>query len=91
MYTLQQSDLKDEESGFFVYDLMELVLGSSLKFFKLGTTILGQNGSLEYSHEQMRLSMIEDYNNIIVVPLLHLSTINFFGMTSREDYLVWKE
>ena len=70
---------------------MELVVGSSLKLFKLGDTILGQNGSLEYSAEQMRLSMIEDYHNIIIVPLLHLSTINFFGMTSKADYIVWKE
>lgn len=91
IYTLQQTTDKVEDSGFYVYDLRELVNNGDVKKFKLGDTILGQNGSIEYSLSQMRLSLVEDYHNIIIVPLLHLSTINFFGMTSRKDHLVWKE
>ena len=38
-----------------------------------------------------RISLIQDYFKILVIPTLHLSTISFFGMDAREQYLVWKE
>jgi hypothetical protein len=49
IYTLQQTTDKVEESGFYVYDLRELVNNGDVKKFKLGNTILGQNGAIEYS------------------------------------------
>jgi|TARA_B110000285_G_C14833601_1_gene472040 hypothetical protein len=41
IYTLQQTTDKVEESGFYVYDLRELVNNGDVKKFKLGNTILG--------------------------------------------------
>ena len=38
-----------------------------------------------------RISLIQDYFKILVIPTLHLSTISFFGMDARERYLVWRE
>lgn len=38
-----------------------------------------------------RISLIQDYFKILVIPTLHLSTVSFFGMDAREQYLVWKE
>ena len=39
----------------------------------------------------MRLTMIKDYESMIVIPSLHLSQMSFFGMGKRDEYLIWKE
>ena len=34
---------------------------------------------------------MEDYYTIVVIPIPQLNIINFLGMTSMHDYLIWRE
>ena len=52
---------------------------------------MGHNDHLDYGPENQRLTMIKDYENMIVIPSLHICQIRFFGMGDREEYIMWKE
>ena len=78
-------------SGFYIYDLFRLILNHEFSYYELSPTLLGKNDIIDYGESNQRLSLIKDYETIIVIPSLHLSQINFLGMISRDNYLVWKE
>ena len=37
------------------------------------------------------MSFLKDFNTIQILPFLHRNTVNFLGMSIREDYLIWRE
>jgi hypothetical protein len=78
-------------SGFYVYDLFILVKAQKTMYYELSSTLMGVNESIHYSESSRRLSLIKDYNSIMIIPSLHLSRINFVGMHKKDFYLVWKE
>ena len=49
----------------------------------------GQCTLLESNAKKSRLSFMEDYSTIIMIPLPHQNIINFTGMGNKHDYLIW--
>jgi len=80
-----------ETSGFFVYDLSRLVRSEKFEIYKLRSALVGINTLLTYSQFNQRMSFLKDFNTIQILPFMHRNTINFLGMSGREDYLIWRE
>ena len=81
----------NETSGFYVFDLSRLVKSEKLEIYKLRSAIGGVNTHLSMSQYNQRLSFVQDYNTISILPYCHRNTINFLGMSKRESYRIWRE
>ena len=57
----------------------------------LNRAVMGCNTDLEYSPFTERISFMESYNSIVMLPFLHRNTINFIGMGQKQNYLLWRE
>ena len=66
-------------SGFYVYDLEQLIDGTVRKF-KLSSAIGGQCSLINNSKFSNRFSFLKNYSTIVVIPFPHLNLINFIGM-----------
>ena len=80
IYALQEDKNDRSEGGCFVYDMYRLIKYNKINQYELTKTINGKNNILNFSIENQRLCMIQDYQVISVIPSLHSSRINFFGM-----------
>jgi len=52
--------------------------------------VLGANDQMELS-DQRRISFVENFSAIQLLPLIHKNTIPFVGMQSRDQYLICRE
>ena len=77
------------QSGFFVYDLKEMQKGKIQKI-RLQSAIGGQQSLINSSKFSNRLSFLQSYDNIAVIPFPHLNLINFVGMNKKNEYLIWR-
>ena len=46
---------------------------------------------IDFSSDNQRLSYMQDYDMIQIVPSLHRNVINFMGMLDRSQYLATKK
>ena len=59
--------------------------------YKIVSTMGGVNGHIDNSKFSNIFSFLQDYSRIAVIPFPHLNTINFTGMTQKDDYVIWRE
>ena len=52
---------------------------------------MGLNTGMDYSVFTERISFLQDFNQVVMMPLQHRNTINFLGMGQKQDYLIWRE
>ena len=77
-------------SGFYVYDMFDLSKGKGTKY-KLASTIGGFANELDDSKFGDRISFIQSFDNIIMIPFPHLNLISCVGMGHKSEYLIWRE
>jgi len=58
--------------------------------YKVASAIGGVCNHIDNSRFSDRLSYIQDYNNIGVMPFPHLNLINGIGMDQKSHYLIWR-
>lgn len=76
-------------SGLYVYDTKKLFSGWIEKY-RLAKAIGGICTHLENSLFSDRLSFVQDYHNIVVLPFPHLNLVNMVGMGQKHEYLMWR-
>ena len=74
----------------YVYDLKELRLGVVEKY-KLAPAIGGQSFFIDNSKYSNRMSFIQNFSMLAVVPYPHLNTINCIGMGPKDKYVIWRQ
>ena len=77
-------------SGLYVYNTNQLFSGRVQKY-KLAATVGGQCSLLDNSKFGDRVSLIQSYDNIIMIPFPHMNLLNCIGMGHKSDYLIWRE
>ena len=77
-------------SGFYVYNTDQLLQGRVQKY-KLASTVGGQCSMLDSSKFGDRVSLIQSYDHIIMIPFPHLNLLNCVGMGHKSEYLIWRE
>ena len=78
-------------SGVFLYDLRRLIKEHQVEIYQLvSKCVLGANDQFELS-DQRRISFVENFSAIQLLPLIHKNTIPFVGMQPRSEYLIWRE
>ena len=77
-------------SGFYVYNTDQLFEGRIMKY-KLMSTVGGQCSLIDNSKFADRISLIQSYDNIIMIPFPHLNILNCIGMGHKSEYLIWRE
>lgn len=78
------------DAGFYVYDITRLFHGRVESYF-LFRTIAGQNNYIDFNRSSQRFTFVYDLRSIVVIPFPHTNTINFIGMSQKNDYLIWRE
>ena len=53
--------------------------------------LAGEGTLIQYNSNKARLSFMEDYNTIVVIPVPQLNVVNFGGMKNKHDYVIWRE
>ena len=76
--------------GFYVLDTQRLFEGK-LEQYRLTSAVGGVCNLINADKFSNRLSFIQDYNKIAVIPLPHLNLINFVGMGQKHEYIVWRD
>lgn len=77
--------------GLYVYNVSALLDGS-IEPYKVSSQGTGGGATLlQYNIKYGRLSFMEDFNTIVVIPLPQLNMINFIGMRNKQHYLMWRE
>ena len=69
-------------SGLYVYDIDKLFMGRVEKY-RLASAIGGVASNFHNSRFSDRLSFVQDFNTVVVVPYPHLNLINCVGMMSK--------
>ena len=77
-------------SGLYVYNTDTMFKGRIQKY-KLMSTVGGHCSLLDDSKFGDRISLIQSYDNIIMIPLPHLNLLNCVGMGHKSEYLIWRE
>ena len=77
-------------SGFYVYDLEQLFKGKIEKY-KLASAIGGRCNIISQSRFGDKLSFIQSYNSIVVIPFPHLNLMRCVGMGQKYEYMIWRE
>ena len=77
-------------SGFFVYDMDALFEGKITKY-KLASSVGGFANNLDDSKFGDRISFIQSFDNIVMIPFPHLNLLSCVGMGHKSEYLIWRE
>ena len=77
-------------SGLYVYDT-SMLLNGRIEKYRVAEAIGGVCPHLEDSTFDDRLSFLQDYHTIVVLPFPHLNLINMVGMGQRHEYLIWRD
>ena len=77
-------------SGFFILDLQRLLKGKVEKY-KLMSNVGGHANKIDNSIFTDRLSIIQTFERLTVIPFAHLNMINCIGMEQKNCYLTWRE
>jgi hypothetical protein len=59
--------------------------------YKLKTAVVGVNRHIDFCNSSFRIAFLKDFDTIEMVPVPHRNTINFLGMQSKNNYLIWRE
>ena len=78
------------DAGLHVYDLSRLSDGT-IEVHKLSNALGGANIFIDYDVGTQTISFIKSYSQIVMMPLPHRNTMNFFGMGDKKDYLIWRQ
>ena len=79
-----------DRAGFYIVDLHRLVKGKVEKY-KLLNAIGGFCNCIDRSIFSSRLSILQSFDQLTVVPFPHLNLIDFVGMELKSHYLIWRE
>ena len=77
------------DAGLYVYDFSRLLEGD-IEVHKLSNALVGANSFIDYNAMNQTISFISSYSEIVMMPLPHRNTVNFFGMGNKKDYLIWR-
>jgi len=59
--------------------------------YKLKNAVVGVNRHIDFCNSSFRIAFLKDFDTIEMVPVPHRNTINFLGMQSKSNYLIWRE
>ena len=59
--------------------------------YKLAKAIGGISNFIDNSRFSNRLSFIQDFTTIAVIPFPHQNLINCIGMDLKREYVLWRE
>ena len=76
-------------SGLFVFDVDAMFTGSIQKY-KLLSTVGGQCNLIDNSKFANSFSIIQSFDNIIMIPFPHLNLMNCVGMGHKSEYMIWR-
>ena len=68
----------------------DLFDGKSTKY-KLASTVGGFANLLDDSKFGDRISFIQSFDNIVMIPFPHLNQLSCVGMGHKSEYLIWRE
>jgi hypothetical protein len=57
----------------------------------LDDAIVGACGLLDYNEDNCRFAYLTDYEEVVIVPVLHRNNVCFFGMKKRSEYVVFRK
>jgi hypothetical protein len=77
-------------AGLYVYDMSRLLESNIVELYKLSRAVVGVNNNIDYCIHQNRISFIESFAKLQMQCLPHRNTINFLGMSQKQDYLIWR-
>ena len=77
-------------SGFYVYDMDDLFGGRTTKY-KLASTVGGFANILDDSKFADRISFLQSFDNIVMMPFPHVNLLSCVGMGHKSEYLIWRE
>ena len=59
--------------------------------FLLDRIQVGVNNYMDWNSEHSRLTFLQSFNALNIVPALHRNTISFMGMNKRDSYIATKK
>jgi hypothetical protein len=80
-----------DNPGLYAYDLQRLSNSGILITYKLKDAIVGVNRHIDFCNSSYRIAFLKDFDKIEMVPVPHRNTINFLGMQTKNNYLIWRE
>lgn len=85
-----QLPFKPSPKGLFIYDSGRFLEGK-LMSLKIQTAMAGASKYIDISRFSKRISYLQDFNEISMIPYPHLNTIGFVGVGHKSEYLIWRE
>lgn len=74
-----------------MYNLQHLLRENVVDVYQLADEcVLGVNDQFELS-DQQRISFVENFSAIQLLPVIHKNTINLIGSEEKNKYLIWRE
>ena len=63
----------------------------NIEVHQLSSALVGANDFIDFDFGMQTISFIKNYSTIRIMPLPHRNTIRFFGMSNKNDYLIWRQ
>lgn len=73
-----------------MYDIEQL-FNSKIEKYKLSSAVGGVSNEISVSKFSNRISFIQNFDKIAVVPFPHLNLLNCEGMGQKHEYMIWRE
>ena len=97
MYTLSNQSEKFGSSGvvqpagLYVYDVQRMAEHEKVEALVISEAVVGVNKFLDFDYDTQTLCFLKDYSNILLIPLPHRNTLNFFGMGPKNQQYIWRQ
>jgi len=80
----------DLTPGFYMVNINTIMNGTH-DMFKITSSAAGKNIDLSHSNFSDRFAFFKNNSAVEITPELHTNVINFMGISSRSEYLIWRE
>jgi len=68
-----------------------LLINSEIESYCIENTIGGFANYLNFSEYNQRITFMDSFNKIYLLPFPHRNTINLLGLGPKSEYLIWRE
>jgi hypothetical protein len=70
----------NQKTGLYIFDMSRLIKEQKIESYLLQKTTTVIRKKLEYSPFTQRMAVLQDFNQLIMMPICHRNTISFLGM-----------
>lgn len=90
----EEANIADENKrkrGIYMFDLAQLMNNKKFEAYRIAGAMTGVSAKITNGNSLEKFCYLPDFATINVMPYMHRNSFNFYGMSVKQEYLIWRE